>query len=198
MSTSQNNERPKESRVRDWDFFWERRQAFQLGSLVTETPHPRTVGLATIARGSRAELEAAYAALHDVDDGALECLTRSRKEWLELRDVVRDVLGVGHGQGLHSRDSEAADVNIERSAGGSGGSCGRVFVSGCGATGRLALLIEKVWREWAPEHLRERVVGFMAGGDCALVKSIEGFEGLSNSFIIRAFKFRSELKIWKF
>ena len=58
----------KESRVRDWDFFWARRHAFQFGALVTESPHPRTVGLAALSRGSRAELEAAYAALRDVDD----------------------------------------------------------------------------------------------------------------------------------
>ena len=56
---------------------------------------------------------------------------------------------------------------------------GRVFVSGCGATGRLALLLERMWREAtadAAPSLVDRVVGFMAGGDFAIIKSVEGFE----------------------
>ena len=129
-----------ESRVRDWDFFWPRRNAFQLGGLVTESPHPRTVGLAALARGSRAELEAAYAALRNVDDGALECLARYQSDWCDLRDVLRDVLCPA------CVESEVA-ANIDSA---SGGPAGRVFVVGCGATGRLSLLLEKVWRERAP------------------------------------------------
>lgn len=50
---------------------------------------------------------------------------------------------------------------------------GRVFLCGCGATGRLSLLSEFLWRE---KHGDDRVVAFMAGGDVALVHSLEGFE----------------------
>ncbi len=50
-----------------------------------------------------------------------------------------------------------------------------VFIVGCGATGRLALNIERIWREHAPQHA-DRVRSFMAGGDVALVSSLEGFE----------------------
>ena len=50
---------------------------------------------------------------------------------------------------------------------------GRVFISGCGATGRLALSIEKIANDLG---LNNRVIGFMAGGDYALVKSVESFE----------------------
>lgn len=50
---------------------------------------------------------------------------------------------------------------------------GRVFISGCGATGRLALTIEKIFGEL---YGVGRVVAFMAGGDYALIKSVESFE----------------------
>lgn len=47
---------------------------------------------------------------------------------------------------------------------------GRIFFGGCGATGRLALTIEWLW------PVPGNVFGFMAGGDYALVRSIESFE----------------------
>ncbi len=51
---------------------------------------------------------------------------------------------------------------------------GRIFFGGCGATGRLALTLEWVWPQ---EHgQNNNVFGFMAGGDYALVRSIESFE----------------------
>lgn len=53
---------------------------------------------------------------------------------------------------------------------------GRVFFYGCGATGRLALSIETLWRMEVSESEKDRVVGFMSGGDLALVHSIENFE----------------------
>jgi len=49
-----------------------------------------------------------------------------------------------------------------------------VFLCGCGATGRLSLTLETLWRQ---QHgANERVQSFMAGGDVALVHSLEGFE----------------------
>lgn len=54
---------------------------------------------------------------------------------------------------------------------------GRIFLCGCGATGRLSILCESMWRETFPAHpWTERVVSFMAGGDYAFVRSIENFE----------------------
>lgn len=50
---------------------------------------------------------------------------------------------------------------------------GRIFLSGCGATGRLSLSLEALWRF---ERKTEQVVGFMAGGDTALIRAIERFE----------------------
>ena len=54
---------------------------------------------------------------------------------------------------------------------------GRIFLSGCGATGRLALSLETFAREsWLDPALSERIISFMAGGDAALIRSIESFE----------------------
>jgi len=56
---------------------------------------------------------------------------------------------------------------------------GRIFICGCGATGRLSIVLETLWRHETnkifPEW-KERVISFMAGGDAALIKSIEDFE----------------------
>lgn len=54
---------------------------------------------------------------------------------------------------------------------------GRFFIAGCGATGRLALSLETLAREeWLSKGDDDRIVSFMAGGDGALIKSIEAFE----------------------
>jgi len=50
----------------------------------------------------------------------------------------------------------------------------RVFLCGCGATGRLSLTLEYLWRQQNPGN--GQVLSFMAGGDVALVHSLEGFE----------------------
>ncbi len=49
----------------------------------------------------------------------------------------------------------------------------KVFLCGCGATGRLSLALETLFRQ---KGLGEQVISFMAGGDTALIKSIESFE----------------------
>ncbi|WP_372655148.1 hypothetical protein [Halobacteriovorax sp.] len=51
---------------------------------------------------------------------------------------------------------------------------GRVFLCGCGATGRLSLALETIWNK-SGAH-KGRVLSFMAGGDVALIHSIENFE----------------------
>ncbi|MDZ4662770.1 MAG: hypothetical protein SGJ18_14240 [Pseudomonadota bacterium] len=54
----------------------------------------------------------------------------------------------------------------------------RIFICGCGATGRLALTLEFLWRKLATKDQKDRVIGFMAGGDVALVRSLERIEDL--------------------
>jgi len=52
---------------------------------------------------------------------------------------------------------------------------GKVVFSGCGATGRLSILLESMWRVSCPEYA-DQVKSIMTGGDYALVKSVESFE----------------------
>jgi N-acetylmuramic acid 6-phosphate etherase len=55
-----------------------------------------------------------------------------------------------------------------------------VYLAGCGATGRLSLTLEYLWRQWTSTSGNraeaDRVRGFTAGGDLALVRSVEAFE----------------------
>jgi N-acetylmuramic acid 6-phosphate etherase len=86
-----------------------------------------------------------------------------------FRDVEIDAL-----QTLLDCDSLAqAVVESFRKAIGDGS---RIFFVGCGATGRLALVLEAMWRSQAPMSLKESVIAFTAGGDYALVRSMGVFE----------------------
>ena len=58
---------------------------------------------------------------------------------------------------------------------------GRIIFSGCGATGRLSILLESMWRKHCAEHpetarFADSVESIMTGGDYALVRSVEFFE----------------------
>ena len=63
---------------------------------------------------------------------------------------------------------------------------GRIVFSGCGATGRLSILLESMWRDFfhrraaelspAERALADRAASIMTGGDFALIKSVEFFE----------------------
>ena len=63
---------------------------------------------------------------------------------------------------------------------------GRIIFSGCGATGRLSILLESMWRDFffrraaelSPDErtLADRSASIMTGGDFALIKSVESFE----------------------
>ena len=58
---------------------------------------------------------------------------------------------------------------------------GRIIFSGCGATGRLSILLESMWRQACAEvpsmaPRADAVESIMTGGDYALVRSVEFFE----------------------
>jgi N-acetylmuramic acid 6-phosphate etherase len=68
---------------------------------------------------------------------------------------------------------------------------GRIFFTGCGSTGRLSIQLVSIWRDfWQQQRARglvcspgkgteeweDRAFSVMAGGDYALIKSVEGFE----------------------
>lgn len=133
---------------------------FKLGDLTTETFHPITNELSSVARK---DVAAALKLLFDVD-----------------RDVLRTCREVVDSGRLNAI---ADTVHHAVSQGG------RVFFTGCGATGRLSILLDSVWRDYWQKQaqsrhpnrlpandLEARTISVMAGGDFALIKSVEGFE----------------------
>lgn len=119
---------------------------FQLGALPTEQRHPLTYELADL---SRRDIPAALNIQKDIDLGVLATIAARTVELGRLEAAIRDTLRDGN----------------------------RVFFYGCGATGRLSMAIEYIWRHLhrgRPEA--DYVLGFMSGGDLALVHSIENFE----------------------
>jgi N-acetylmuramic acid 6-phosphate etherase len=121
---------------------------FQLGSLETETPHPLTTNLSRLAVE---DLPEAIRLLQRVDGEALRQFEERGARLLP--DLARDI-----GETLSSG--------------------GRLFFCGCGATGRLSLSLEIFCRHQGllPREWADRAVGFMAGGDLALIRAIEQFE----------------------
>lgn len=121
---------------------------FRLGELDTESCHPFTQDL---SRWAKEDPVRALAALRQVDVAALQQAGASASRLEHLAEAMGETLRAG----------------------------GRIFLCGCGATGRLALSLEYLCRAtpllpyagW-----RASVVGFMAGGDAALIRSIEKFE----------------------
>ena len=99
-----------------------------------------------LSHWARTDLPTAIAVLKSVDLRALSTLKRYAAEIDDLAESIQSTLSRGH----------------------------RIFLCGCGATGRLALSLEFLWRQ---QHGNgDEVISFMAGGDVALVQSLEGFE----------------------
>ncbi len=123
----------------------------RLGHLTTEAFHPVTSGLDEAARRDPAD---ALAMLFAVDEDVLR-----RADELPGDPVLQEL---------------TADVAEAIGAGG------RLILVGCGATGRLALLLESMWRSACGRlgavAVRDAVTGVAAGGDFALARSVEGFE----------------------
>lgn len=115
---------------------------FKLGNLSTESFHPKTHNLSSLAVN---DLAKAIKSLQAVDLDALLNLESKLEEIYHLFLAVQKTLKSGH----------------------------RIFLSGCGATGRLSLALETFWRS---SKGTDQVIGFMAGGDYALIKSVESFE----------------------
>ena len=119
---------------------------FQLGALDTEAPHPFTTSLSQMARDDVGE---GIKLMHEVDILAVRKMDKASPRIVELARAVGTTFAAGR----------------------------RVFLCGCGATGRLSLSIEIFCRQGVlPCPGADRVRAFMAGGDLALIKSIEAFE----------------------
>lgn len=123
---------------------------FKLGHLTTEQFHPLTRDLDQVAARSTAD---AIAQLLAVDSDVV----RVFRSWLEADDKYAVVRAI-----------------VEALARG-----GRIVLVGCGATGRLSVQLEALWRRhWRRQSqvLADRVISVIAGGDYAVVRSVEGFE----------------------
>jgi len=124
---------------------------YKLGALVTESTHPVTANLSDAARQDTA---AGLKLLFDVDGDVIrkfhEFVETSQME--KIADAILDAIRQG----------------------------GRIFFTGCGATGRLSILLDSVWRDFWQQQgnpdLEDRTFSVMSGGDFALIKSVEGFE----------------------
>jgi N-acetylmuramic acid 6-phosphate etherase len=130
------------------DNFLKASSEFRLGELETEKCHPLTRNLSFLAQN---DLHEAIKILQKIDLDVVTRLSLYRESISEIGESIRETFDSG----------------------------GRLFICGCGATGRLALTIEKLWRDKVSKgekRAEEKVIGFMAGGDVALIRSIENFE----------------------
>ena len=119
---------------------------FRLGVLDTEKPHPQTANLSELVAR---DLHSAVSILKKIDLEALAVVSERQADILQLRAATEKTLS--------SRK--------------------KVFLGGCGATGRLSLVLEVLWKkERSGTAYEESVISFMAGGDTALIRSIEDFE----------------------
>jgi len=148
----------------DWEakakHFLEHETQFHLGMLPTEQSHPRTRGLAeTLQRDAAAGIAMLQAVDQEVATAADRVLAGA--EFAQLVETLSATLRSG----------------------------GRVCFSGCGATGRLSILVEACWRHFWRDvaakqpalgplcgEMANRVCSIMTGGDYALIRSVENFE----------------------
>ena len=124
---------------------------FKLGALVTESSHPVTANLSEVAKQ---DIAAALKLLFDVDADVLHKYREFVKSG-RAEDVKKTI--------LHALKND-----------------GRIFFTGCGSTGRLSILLDSIWRDFWQQRgnpdFENRTLSVMAGGDYALIKSVEGFE----------------------
>jgi N-acetylmuramic acid 6-phosphate etherase len=92
------------------------------------------------------DLASALKILQQVDAEAIRKMHLKSEAIWELSQDIRNTLSAGH----------------------------KVFMCGCGATGRLSLVLETLYHQKFGKT--DKVISFMAGGDFALIKSVESFE----------------------
>ena len=119
---------------------------FRLDVLDTEKSHPKSRGLSDLVIN---DLPGAIGVLKEIDIEALQVVNKQVDGIKRMKADIENTLSNDH----------------------------RVFLAGCGSTGRLSLVLEVLWRkERTGTRHEDSVVSFMAGGDTALIKSIENFE----------------------
>ncbi len=140
--------------------FLNEEKAFRLGELLTESSHPKT---RTLSETCKSNLADGIRLLQSVDE--------------EIPPTVEKVFQ----QDTFKKLVETFGNALKEKR--------RIFFTGCGATGRLSILLETAWRRfWRtlkqthPDiaakmpKMEDLTYSIMAGGDFALIKSVEGFE----------------------
>jgi N-acetylmuramic acid 6-phosphate etherase len=136
--------------------FLEHQKAFRLGELLTESSHSKTRRL---SQTIQTDVAAGVRLLQSVDEDIPAALERifAQESFARLVETLNAAIRAGR----------------------------RIFFTGCGATGRLSILLEAAWRRFwrarAPHQAEasrreNQCFSVMAGGDFALIKSVEGFE----------------------
>lgn len=122
-------------------------EQFRLGGLPTETPNPRTLNLSDDAKNNIAH---AISSIKEIDQDVFRKVEASLSHIKFLKEKVAETINGG----------------------------GNIYLCGCGATGRLSLALETIWRHQHAGNISlvNRVISFMAGGDVALINSVEKFE----------------------
>ncbi len=146
-----------ESSLRRSQEFLKVSDQFKLGVLTTESSHSATRDLSDVARR---DITAGLGELFQADADIL----RKYREFVES-----------------SRAAGIAAELVTRLLKG-----GKLFFTGCGSTGRLSIQLVSIWRDFwqrakaeaegMAAEMEHRAFSVMAGGDYALIKSVEGFE----------------------
>jgi len=111
--------------------------------------------------------EASHPATANLSDLAKNNLSEAISTLKELDRLTINVLSEKKRDIFHLKDI----ISVTFKSGNN------VFFCGCGATGRLSLTLETLWRQVNyNNHIKDRVYSFMSGGDVALIRSIENFE----------------------
>jgi N-acetylmuramic acid 6-phosphate etherase len=151
---SEHNREDESARQAATDFV-ENESAFHLGFLPTEQGHPMTRDLSATAARSATEAVDEILAV----DGELASVAR------------RTVLSVQFEQLIDSLSKVMVPEHHS-------GNLPRVCFSGCGSTGRLAIMLEAMWRSaFTGNHAQaDQARSVMTGGDRALIRAVESFE----------------------
>lgn len=143
------------------------KKPFQLHTLLTEQRHPRTWNLSSAIKD-------------DVGKGLRQILSVDGDISKKFHLMAKSTL-------LLNQAARAVSRAIKERR--------KIFIYGCGSTGRLAKQMESaLWRPFwrsikkgplwdklksaLPEDVEDRLIGEMTGGDRALISALEGFEDL--------------------
>lgn len=99
-----------------------------------------------------ADVKEAIRLLQHVDVHAVKTLQQYVPQLVKLKKQIKEILNKGN----------------------------KIFMCGCGSSGRLAVALEFLWKHFCNQVTRDKVIGFIGGGDNAIVKAIEGFEDQTN------------------